>query len=161
MARWTIEQRPWDDPAGAALRAAQRAELDARYGCDDHEPGAAPTATDIDLFVVAMDAAGEPVACGALRRLDAGSAEIKRMYAVPAARGSGVATAVLEALEAAAVQRGWTTLRLETGTAQPDAQRFYRRAGYTEIPLFGPYVGSALSVCFERRVPSPTRGRTG
>ena len=56
---WTIEQRPWDDPQGAALRAAQRAELDARYGCDDHEPGTAPSAADIDLFLVATDADGQ------------------------------------------------------------------------------------------------------
>lgn len=43
-------------------------------------------------------------------------------------------------------------MRLETGTEQPDAQRFYRREGYREIPLFGAYVGSTLSVCFEREL---------
>ena len=148
---WTVEQRHWDDPAGAALRAAQRAELDARYDCDDHEPGAAPSAADVDLFLVALDAAGAAVACGALRRLAERTAEVKRMYVVPPSRGSGVATVVLRALESAAVERGWTTVRLETGTEQPDAQRFYRREGYTEIPLFGAYEGSTLSVCFERR----------
>lgn len=147
---WTVEARPWADPAGAELRARQRAELDARYGSTDHEPGAAPSAADIDLFLVAHGADGRAVACGALRRLDAHSAEIKRMYVVPELRGSGVATAVLDGLETAARDRGWTTLRLETGTLQPDAQRFYRRAGYHEIPLFGDYVGSTLSLCFER-----------
>nr|WP_221375635.1 GNAT family N-acetyltransferase [Actinoplanes polyasparticus] len=146
----TIEERPWDDPAGAALRKAQRAELDERYGSDDHEPGTAPTAADIDLFLVASVPDGTPVACGALRRLTGTSAEIKRMYVVPTSRGSGVATAVLRALEAAAVSRGWTTLRLETGTEQPEAIRFYEREGYTEIPLFGPYAGSEISRCYER-----------
>jgi len=147
---WTIQPRPWDDPDGAALRAAQRIELDDRYGSDDHEPGAAPSADDIDLFLVAIDGAARAVACGALRRLDDTSAEIKRMYVLPEMRGSGVATAVLRELESAAARRGWTTLRLETGTEQPDAQRFYSREGYHEIPLFGHYVGSTLSVCFER-----------
>ncbi|WP_250027692.1 GNAT family N-acetyltransferase [Paractinoplanes maris] len=146
----TIEERPWDDPAGAALREAQRAELDARYGSGDHEPGAAPSAADIDLFLVALAPDGTALACGALRRLDATSAEIKRMYVVPTSRGQGLATAVLRALESAAVTRGWTTLRLETGTEQPEAIRFYEREGYTEIPLFGPYAGSDLSVCYER-----------
>ncbi|GAA4679171.1 N-acetyltransferase [Phytohabitans rumicis] len=146
-----IEVRPWDDPDGAALRVAQRAELDARYGSDDHEPGAAPSAADIDLFVVATER-GRPVGCGALRRLDPESAEIKRMYVVPDARGTGVATALLRALEAAAIERGWSTLRLETGTEQPDARRFYEREGYREIPLFGSYVGSTLSVCYERHL---------
>jgi GNAT superfamily N-acetyltransferase len=150
---WTIEARGWDDPAGAALRAAQQAELDARYGSDNHEPGAAPSAGDIDLFVVAVsDVDGAPVGCGALRRLAPAAAEIKRMYVVPRARGTGVAAAILHALEAAALERGWTTLRLETGTEQPDAQRFYEREGYHRIPLFGVYAGSTLSVCYEREL---------
>jgi GNAT superfamily N-acetyltransferase len=150
---WTIEPRPWDDPAGAALRTAQRAELDARYGTADHEPGTPPSAADIDLFLVALDPAGHAMACGALRRLDQHSAEIKRMYVEPAGRGSGVAGAVLRALESAAMERGWTTIRLETGPAQPEAMRFYEREGYREIPLFGPYAGSAMSVCYERVLP--------
>jgi GNAT superfamily N-acetyltransferase len=149
---WIIEERPWTDPAGAALREAQRAELDARYGTDDHEPGPPPSGDDVSYFVVATADGDTALGCGALRQLDGHSAEIKRMYVVPAARGTGVARAVLTALEDAARQRGWTTLRLETGTLQPDAQRFYRRAGYHEIPLFGSYVGSELSVCFERRL---------
>ena len=151
MTDWTIGARAWDDPTGAALRAAQRAELDARYGSDDHEPGTAPSAEDIDLFLVAVsDVDGSAAGCGALRRLAADAAEIKRMYVVPPARGTGVATAILRALEEAALTRGWTTLRLETGTEQPDAQRFYEREGYHRIPLYGPYAGSTLSVCFER-----------
>lgn len=151
MTDWTIEARAWDDPAGAALRAAQRAELDARYGSDDHEPGAAPSAGDIDVFLVAVsDADGTAVGCGALRRLEASAAEVKRMYVVPPARGTGAATAILRALEEAALVRGWTTLRLETGTEQPDAQRFYEREGYHRIPLFGAYASSTLSVCYER-----------
>lgn len=148
--RWTIEARPWDDPAGAGLRRRQRAELDARYGSDDHEPGPPPSSADIDLFLVAVSRDGVAVACGALRRLDAGTAEVKRMYVVPEMRGTGVAADLLRALESAAAGQGLHVLRLETGTEQPDAQRFYRREGYREIPLFGTYVGSELSVCFER-----------
>lgn len=148
-----IEARPWDDPVGAALRKEQRAELDARYGYEDHEPGPLPSAADIDHFLVALDpASGAALGCGALRRLDDTSAEVKRMYVVPHARGTGVATALLRALEAAAVERGWTTIRLETGTAQPDAQRFYLREGYHPIPQFGVYIGSPVSLCYERKL---------
>ncbi|ALG06714.1 GNAT family N-acetyltransferase [Kibdelosporangium phytohabitans] len=149
--RWTIEARPWNDPAGEDLRLRQRAELDARYGTDDHEPGPLPSATDVDVFLVAVETGtGQAVACGALRQLDATSAEVKRMYVTPHMRGTGVATGVLRALEAAAVEHGWHTVRLETGNEQPDAIRFYSREGYREIPLFGNYIGSTLSVCFER-----------
>ncbi len=148
---WTIEQRPWTDPAGEALRAAQRAELDLRYGTDDHEPGSPPTAENIDVFLVAVDdATGRPVGCGALRRLDPATAEVKRMYVAPEDRGSGVAASLLRELEEAAQRRGWATVRLETGLAQPDAMRFYEREGYRRIPLFGAYVGSDNSICYER-----------
>ncbi|WP_329110889.1 GNAT family N-acetyltransferase [Micromonospora sp. NBC_01699] len=154
---WTIEVRPWDDPAGVALRARQEVELDARYGIENPEPGTPPSVADVAHFVVAVDPHGRAVGCGALRQLDHGSAEIKRMYVDPVARGSGVATAVLRALEAAAVERGWSTLRLETGTLQPDARRFYEREGYRHIDAFGSYVGSELSVCYERRLVTPDR----
>jgi putative acetyltransferase len=147
-----IEPRPWNDPAGTNLRLKQRAELDHRYGTDDHEPGPPPSGENIAVFLVATDANGTPIGCGALRQLDETSAEIKRMYVLPASRGTGVAKEILRALETAATERGWTTLRLETGTEQPDAQRFYEREGYKEIPLFGEYVGSTLSVCYERHL---------
>ncbi|WP_374948036.1 GNAT family N-acetyltransferase, partial [Agreia sp.] len=92
------------------------------------------------------------VGCGGLRRLDDSSAEIKRMFVAPDARGTGVSIAILRALEERARARSWNTLRLETGTAQPDAMRFYEREGYTLIPNFGAYAGAAESLCYERRL---------
>lgn len=79
-------------------------------------------------------------------------AEIKRMYAAPAARGTGAAVALLRALEAEARSAGIRRLVLETGTAQPDAIRFYEREGYAPIPLYGHYVGSGISRCFAREI---------
>lgn len=148
----TVSPSRWDDADGVRLRLAQRAELDARYGSSDHEPGMAPTASDIDVFLIARADDGTALGCGALRALDAGSAEIKRMFVRPESRGSGVSTAILRGLEAEAVNRGWRTVRLETGTAQPDAIRFYEREGYHPIEPFGAYVGSSISLCFERRL---------
>ncbi|WP_395398431.1 GNAT family N-acetyltransferase [Arthrobacter sp. UC242_113] len=147
---FAVNPEPWDAEDGVELRAMQRAELDARYGSDDHEPGSAPSAGDITLFLVARNPEGAAVACGALRRLDAGSAEIKRMYVLPGHRGSGAATAVLRSLEAEAARLGLTELKLETGTAQPDAIRFYEREGYRLIDNFGPYAGAPLSICYAR-----------
>jgi putative acetyltransferase len=144
-----IERVTWDDPRAAALRVAQRAELAIRYGTDSSEPGPAPTADDIELFLVA-EVDGAPAACGALRRLGDGHGEIKRMYADPAFRGTGVATAVLRALEQAARELGWSRLLLETGDGQPDAIRFYEREGYVRVPLFGHYLESDRSLCYGR-----------
>ncbi|NHC16167.1 GNAT family N-acetyltransferase [Motilibacter deserti] len=145
-----ITVEPWDAADGVRLRAAQRAELDARYGCDDHEPGEPPTAESVSVFLVARDATGTAVGCGGLRFLGPGSAEIKRMYVDPAARGTGVSVAILRALEEQARAAGVGRLLLETGTAQPDAIRFYEREGYGRIEQFGAYVGSEISVCYAR-----------
>ncbi|AZH84770.1 GNAT family N-acetyltransferase [Plantibacter sp. PA-3-X8] len=142
----------WTDEVGARLRRAQRTELDARYGSDDHEPGTPPSGDDIAVFLVATDAAGTALGCGALRLLAEHRAEVKRMYVAPAARGTGVAVAVLRALEDEARSLGVEELLLETGTAQPDAMRFYEREGYAPIPAFGPYVDEPLSRCYARRL---------
>ncbi|WKK71198.1 GNAT family N-acetyltransferase [Rathayibacter oskolensis] len=119
---WSIEDVAWTHPAAEELRAAQRRELDERYGSDDHEPGQAPSAEDVPVFVVARDSGGEAVACGGLRPLDdsvlgPGSIEVKRMFVAPGARGSGVSTAVLRALEERARARGAARLVLEDGHA--------------------------------------------
>ncbi len=153
-AQVTVEPQPWDAADAVRLRAAQRAELDARYGNDDHEPGEAPTGENVHVFLVARDAGGAAVGCGGLRMLEPGRAEIKRMYVEPTARGTGVATAILRALERRAHERGVTRLLLETGTAQPEAMRFYEREGYHRIDNFGPYAGAPLSVCYARDLPA-------
>lgn len=145
-----MQREDWDAPEAAALRAAQRAELDARYGGGDHEPGAVPTAADVPVFLVARDGDGRAVACGGLRPLAAGRAEIKRMYVDPGRRGSGVATLVLRAIEREARALGVRRLLLETGTLQPEALRFYLREGYERIENFGPYAGQEQSVCCAR-----------
>ena len=149
-----IRAVPWDDPAGEALRIAQQSEVSARYGIPDSEPGPKPTAFDIAVFLVAFDVPDDgadiPVGCGGLRQLDSAHGEIKRMYVIPERRGTGVSTAVLTALEGEARGRGWQRLVLETGDEQPDAVRFYEREGYTSIPLFGYYVDSPLSLCYEK-----------
>ena len=151
-----IRDVSWADPHGEALRAAQRAELEIRYETPDSEPGPAPTADDMVLFLVAFESAGggfeTAIGCGGLRPLGETFGELKRMYVVPASRGSGVSTAILHALEVAARERGWDRLLLETGERQPDAIRFYEREGYTRIPNFGHYVHSSISLCFEKRL---------
>lgn len=148
----TVEFTQWDDADVQRLAAAQQTEIRARYD-GAGEPGTPPSAADVSVVVLARDDQGTPVGCGALRALGDGAAEVKRMYVVPAARGRGVARAVLAGLEAAARERGWSTLRLETGPRQPEAVGLYTRAGYRPIRAFGAYVGAsdaADSLFFER-----------
>jgi putative acetyltransferase len=144
-----IRRVEWDDAASVTLRAAQRAEIESRYG-GPSEPGPAPTADDVSAFFVAFADDGTPVGCGGLRPLDESHAEIKRMFVHPAHRGSGVSSALLARLERFGHEAGWSRLVLETGLLQPDAIRFYSREGYTRIPNFGYYADSDDSVCFEK-----------
>jgi GNAT superfamily N-acetyltransferase len=147
-----VEFAEWDDADVQELTAAQQTEIRARYN-GAGEPGTPPSAADVSVVLLARDDDGTPVGCGALRALGDGTAEVKRMFVVPAARGRGVSKAVLSGLEAAARQRGWTTLRLETGPRQPEAVGLYTRAGYRPIGAFGAYAGApdaAHSLFFER-----------
>jgi GNAT superfamily N-acetyltransferase len=143
----------WDDPVVQQLTTAQQAELRVRYG-GDTEPGVPPSTADVAVVLVATDDDGTPVGCGALRPLGADSGEVKRMYVVPEARGRGLSTTVLAGLETEALARGWTTLRLETGSAQPEAVALYTGAGYRPTSAFGHYVGARddWSLYFERRL---------
>ncbi|MGE3909457.1 MAG: GNAT family N-acetyltransferase [Chloroflexota bacterium] len=104
-------------------------------------------------FVVArLD--GYAVGCGALRPLDdtgfEDAAEIKRMYVRPEIRGRRVAAAILDRLEQLAREFGYGRAVLETGDRNPEAIRLYERTGYQHIPPYGPYIGSARSVCFAK-----------
>jgi GNAT superfamily N-acetyltransferase len=142
----------WDDRDLQRLAVAQQAELRARYD-GASEPGIPPSAADLSLVLLARDDADAVLGCGALRQLGPDTAELKRLYVVPAARGRGVSKVVLAALEDAARERGWTTLRLETGPRQPEAIALYSGAGYRSIGAFGAYAGdrdATGSLFFER-----------
>lgn len=95
---------------------------------------------------------GDIVGCCALVEAGDDTAEIKRMFVDPAARGFGVARKLMETLEAAASERRLLAIRLETGIYQPQAIRLYRRFGYIEIAAFGSYKPDPLSLFMEKRL---------
>ena len=96
---------------------------------------------------------GEQLAgCGALKRLDAGHAEIKSMRTAAAARRSGVAAAMLAHLIEQAKARGLRRLSLETGS-QPEfapARALYRRFGFAPCGPFGGYAEDPCSTFMTR-----------
>lgn len=92
----------------------------------------------------------EPVGCGAVTLIAPQVAEIKRMYVVPEHRRGGIAASLLSALEIEAKSLGATKAVLETAVHLTGAIALYERGGYTEIPQFGPYVGSDISICMSK-----------
>ena len=81
---------------------------------------------------------GRAVGCGGVC-LFVGYGEVKRMYTRPAARGRGIAKALLARIEAAARAAGIALLRLETGVYQPEAVGLYRGTGFRPCAAFGAY----------------------
>ena len=97
------------------------------------------------------------VGCGALRpctdlQLLDNQLEIKRMWVNPDRRRQGFARLLLSELEIWALELGYQSVQLETGRTQPEAIALYQKAGYIEIPRYGPYLPSDISVCFTKKL---------
>jgi len=145
------ERARLDDPEVVALTAASVADLEVRYG---GAPGSGDEPSDEDFlapdgtFLLArLD--GRPAGCGGISRIDAATAEVRRMYVAPAERGRGAGRAMLGWLLEAARELGYLRVRLETGRRQPEALRLYRTAGFRPIPCWGPFVKDPRSICME------------
>jgi putative acetyltransferase len=102
--------------------------------------------------VVVLYAQNQPVACGAMKKLDNDSMEVKRMYTIPQRRGNGLATQILQELEKWAAELSFAKCVLETGKRQPEAIELYKTKGYKSIPNYGQYAGVENSVCFEKDI---------
>jgi GNAT superfamily N-acetyltransferase len=146
---------PFDSPDVRALTEAQQEEMRGRYG-GEGDIGPTREAHMFEppdgVFLVTRDDDGRAIACGGVCRFDGARAELKRMYVLPATRGTGLGRGLLEALEAEARRLGYTGIVLETGNRQPEALRLYTSAGYGPIPCYGAYAARPLSTCFEKRL---------
>ncbi|QNA87368.1 GNAT family N-acetyltransferase [Massilia sp. Dwa41.01b] len=144
------------DPDSLEARALIAA-LDAALAAICGDSGAASfDAGDVRMpravFLLARDASGTALGCGALRPLDADVAEIKRMYAQP---GSGAGRQLLAALETQARAFGYREIWLETRRVNLRAVAFYERHGYRVIPHYGRYVGREDAVCLGKPTSLP------
>lgn len=102
------------------------------------------------LWVLARDAQGAAVGCGAIRPLSGETAELKRMYALHA--GAGIGSGILYYLEDAARALGYQQIKLETRRVNQQAVAFYQKQGYVETENYGVYVGRPEAVCFSKRL---------
>jgi GNAT superfamily N-acetyltransferase len=139
-------------PTAQSLIANLNAELTERYpeeGANFFHLAEDEVAEGRGGFFVAY-LNGMPIGCGALRMIEPAVAEFKRMYVAPTTRGQGVGRRIVEVLEQESRRLGARRIVLETGPRQPEAIALYTRAGFTEIPLYGEYIGSRFSVCMAK-----------
>ncbi|MFC1746984.1 GNAT family N-acetyltransferase [Candidatus Neomarinimicrobiota bacterium] len=87
-----------------------------------------------------------PSGCGAIRLLDADTAEVKRLYVQPEARRAGLGRRLMESLEAEARTLGARRMVLETGPRQPEALGLFSNTGFERTTAFGGYEDHPLSI---------------
>lgn len=139
-----------NDAVAGELIAELDAELRMHYSEDDIHGLTPEEMQDFPGTFFVTWLAGQPVACGGLRPLEDGMAELKRMFVRRSVRGQGLGRRLLEELEQQARQSGARVIRLETGEFQVEAVGLYESTGYRRIPCFGEYAGSAISICYQK-----------
>jgi GNAT superfamily N-acetyltransferase len=95
-------------------------------------------------FLLAVED-GVNLGCVGLRRVADGMAEMKRLYAVPAARGKGVGRRLAEGIVAAGRELGYARIVLDTLPTMREAQGLYTSLGFrpTSAYRFNPIQGTA------------------
>ena len=79
---------------------------------------------------------GEVAGCVALRELEGGTCEMKRLYVRPVSRGSGAGRALVEASIAKARELGFRAMRLDTLPRMDAAQDLYLSVGFRPIERY-------------------------
>lgn len=134
----TVE--PPDSPDALWCLDQYFAELNRRFEAGFNPSlGSPPTMSDYappqGAFIIARRN-GHPVGCGALSPLDVSACEVKRVWISPDVRGIGVASRIMDWLEALALKLGYSRVRLDTNEALSEARRLYLKRGYREIAAY-------------------------
>lgn len=156
MSRAGLQIVPVPFARAAQLVAELDDDLSVRYGgIGDpvHAPAAEFDGPGGQMLLATLD--GEPVGSAGLRRINDRTAELKRMFVRPQARGLGIARALLAACEEQARALGYEQLWLETGTMQPEAVSLYLSSGYEPVEAFGQYAGGELAIHLGRLLFAP------
>lgn len=103
-----------------------RAELDGLHAYREPEGS----------LLVAVATTGEPAGVVALKRVDDGTCEMKRMFVEPAWRRRGVGSALVAAIMVRAIDLGYARMRLDTPSWNDPALAMYRSFGLEPIESY-------------------------
>ncbi|MFE4512686.1 GNAT family N-acetyltransferase [Kitasatospora sp. NPDC056783] len=163
--QWTLTAVPYGTADARALTQALHQEQLATYGSADDPQSTEGAEFDAPhgQFLIARLGDGPALACGGWRTLSPATAEIKRMYVAPPARGQGLGRRILAALEQDLLGRGHTEVLLETGVRNVAALALYTACGYTPVPSYVPGRNPDINRALMKTIghqppPQPTTG---
>ncbi|WP_435154885.1 GNAT family N-acetyltransferase [Amycolatopsis sacchari] len=137
-----ITRLPVDHPEAVAVLREYVDDVAGRYygrqATDDEidRALAEDPSDDVVLFFLARQ--GEQVlGCVGVRFPEPAVAELTRMFVKPAARGTGLASALLRTAEEEAARNGAQVMRLDTRSDLVEARALYAKHGYQEVEPYG------------------------
>lgn len=92
------------------------------------------------------------VGCAGLKGYSSADVEIKRVWVTPDYRNQGLATKLMELIEAKAKEQNFQRMILQTREIMKDAVALYRKLGYHEIANYPPYDELDTAVCFAKDI---------
>ncbi|MFC9434680.1 GNAT family N-acetyltransferase [Nocardia sp. NPDC057030] len=147
MGTWTVTREAFDSPAATLLWRAYYTEVSDRW-YQLHE-GRATDPAELEHGVAATTGAeftpprgvllvaryaGEPAGTAGVHLIDDTTAELNRMFVLPAMRGRGGAQLLGAAAEQHARALGAARIVLDTRRDLVEARALYARLGYAESP---------------------------
>jgi len=127
------------------LEYARSLDFDLCFQDFDRELGSLPGdyAPPAGALLLAVDE-GEASGCVALRRIDASTCEMKRLYVRPAHRGRGIGRMLAERVIDIARGMGYRSMKLDTVPGMEAANALYRSLGFVDTK---PYRFNPLDGC--------------
>ncbi|TCI84787.1 GNAT family N-acetyltransferase [Tenacibaculum sp. M341] len=119
---------------------------------DDHDFYNQFNGLEAIKYVVVAYNNNEAVGCGAIKKFNDTTMEVKRMFTDEKARGKGVASKILLELEKWTSELDFKKCILETGIRQVEAIGLYKKNNYKIIENYGQYAGIEESVCFGKKI---------